>query len=99
MKSKISKAVYGVIITAALVVTTAIPALAACGVSHNLENAKVDKRYVNASETSHQVEETTVGVCTECGEKVTIVHTYSEGHTPDSNGRCTACRYQVWHRP
>lgn len=99
MKSKVLKAVYGVMLTTALVVTTALPALAACGVSHRLKDAEVTKRYVNASETSHQIEETTIGTCEDCGEKVTIVHTYSEGHTPDSNGTCTACRYQVWHRP
>ena len=99
MKTKVLKAVYGVMLSAALVVTTAIPALAACGVSHTLKDGEITKRYINASDNNHQIQETIVGVCTDCGETVTIVHTYTEAHTPDSNGKCTACRYQVWHRP
>lgn len=99
MKNKVLKTVYGVMLSAVLVVTTAIPALAACGISHNIVNGTVSRTYINASENSHQIREVTTGTCTECGESVTITNTYSESHTPDANGKCTACRYQVWHRP
>ncbi len=99
MKTKVLKAVYGVMLSAVLVVTTAIPALAVCGISHTIKDGTVTRTYINASERSHQVKEVTTGKCTDCGETVTITNTYTESHTPDANGKCTACRYQVWHRP
>lgn len=99
MKNKVLRTVYGVMLSAILVITAAFPALAACGPTHNLINATITRAYPNASENSHQVRETTSGTCTDCHEYITLVNTYSEPHTPDSNGKCTACRYQVWHRP
>lgn len=99
MKKRILRALSGIMLSALLTVTVAVPVGAACGPTHNINNGTVTRSYPNASENSHKVREVTVGECTDCGETVTIINTYSEPHLPDSNGKCYQCGYPVWHRP
>ena len=87
MKNRVLKSVCGVMLSAMLVITVAIPVLAACGDSHNIENGTVTTTYINADQNNHQVRMVTVGTCKDCEKNLTIVNTYTEGHTPDANGK------------
>lgn len=99
MKNRVVRVACAVMLSALMTVTTAIPVLAACGNSHTIVNGEVRKVYIHADANMHRVEEITTGRCTECGEVVSITNTYDRAHTPDANGVCTECRYQVWYRP
>lgn len=98
MKKQLLRAVSGIMLSALLTVTVAIPVGASCD-SHNIVNGTVHKTYPNASENNHQVIEVTEGLCTLCNKQVTVTHTYYEAHVPNANGNCYQCGYQVWHRP
>ena len=100
MKNRILRTVCGVMLSAMLMITVAIPALADCAKDgHNIENGTVTTTYINADQNNHQIRTEIKGKCTVCGEKITVVDTSTKPHTPDANGKCTACGYQVWHRP
>lgn len=95
MKNRVFKKICGVMLSAMLMITMAIPVLADCGNSHNIENGTVAISYINASGNSHQVKMVTKGKCKDCEQYLTITNTYNEGHTPDKGGKCTKCGYQM----
>lgn len=95
MKNRVLKKICGVMLSAMLMITMAIPVLADCGNSHNIKNGTVTISYINASGNYHQVRMITQGTCKDCNQELTIINTYDEGHTLDKGGKCTKCRYQM----
>lgn len=96
MKNRVLKKICGVMLSAVLTIAVAIPALAACSEEvHHIEGETTIISYPNASAVSHQVRKVISGYCTDCKEHITVITTTNELHTPDKNGKCTACGYQM----
>lgn len=97
MKNRVLRTVCGVVLSAMLVITVAIPVLADCAKNeHNIPGTP-SVSYPHVSEYNHETKTVISGTCKDCKEHFTIISTSIDPHTPGADGKCTACGYQVWH--
>lgn len=100
MKNRVVKAVCGVVLSAMLMTSVAIPVLADCAQDgHYIQGGTTKTTYPNADAGGHQIKTVISGECQKCHTHVTVTITDFKPHTPGADGKCTECRYQVWHQP
>lgn len=95
MKNRVFKKICGVMLSAMLMITMAIPVLANCAKDGHKIPEPASVSYPHVSETKHEKKTVISGTCTVCGQTLTVISTSNEDHTPDKNGKCTACGYQM----
>lgn len=100
MKNRVLKSVCGVMLSAMLMTTVAIPVLADCAQDgHYIQGGTVTITYPNADEGGHRIKTVTSGECQKCHTHVTVTNIDYKPHFAGPDGKCIDCGYQVWHKP